>query len=1558
MPLSLNDIPTFTPQIPTKNADVSYASALAGGDIMQNYAGAQAEIAMTGKSTLVEDQKTKWLQEQAYRNKMTVEELVANPNLPVATRRQVAEAYVSGSYPVKSLRDKFIIQAAVGDIANDRLGQDTQTESAVSVLDKDNESLKQEQAHSVLTGTGAMLQGMKQHAGSFSLDLSRGVTDVALTIGGKVAMSIPAGLFGAWAMMFDKEPERASQIMNDVMKESYEPRTEVGRKAMESISDWLETIDVPFKWAGDKAFESAENLQMLFKVAGNITGSPTSLVFKAVGKKAEQEDFPAQVGAGVYTAGSFIGYMGAALGAQKGLEAGIRFKVTGKKDVPVSSPMGAVETGSKTIAGDVTAKALEDPIGKNVEALGTSKDALLNRNVLPKITDEHPDILPDARAAIEKLDSQVYQITKETEYNAHITDVDTRLAEKESYTQFLTETAKPHLLLSSSVLDISPEAKLFGRAGKDYEALISASARKLEGTAVFGRNPNYGYKTQAGAAKYMKKLEEQASVLPDKGEFSLLEKDGQHYVQWKFNREYNPWEKLTFGDDALSAYLFHPRIDITRWANDSWLGKSILPNYMRMKQEVVSQGAAAGLQEGRIESVFLRAQRDLFLGTKHPTELNEMLVRGSEESKVFNLEDFQTTLQHLSQKEIKQVYSEYVGFRRIQDHLYNLTDRTFRKDLESSGMKTVYDENGNFALFSSEPLLAKDLTDIPRVWDASTKMPMATPKEGVIVKLQSPVRNGDEILDYAVLNPNWQQGPIRPGSLTKIPGYIGRNYKEWFVVDLHPNKVVHNGKTVPKTELSKYKRAIGMARNREDAELLMERFKAEYPENTLEVRLEQKNIEDKIIYDTHIYDTYLKETTKRGDHLPTLDGPARIEDPLVAQTKAIRSVSRITAWEDLAAARREQFVKAYGEFTNGQFPKQITDINPGNVARGKLSPLQERRFLEAKSIYEQFDREQLSLTMADEVWRRHLNSIADVFDKVKVDGDIVRQWGEAGFVPLRATKAAASNLYIYLKPLRQWFIQTQQWKELVVMNPSFGKEVGKIPALTAGLLARAHSAKGMQTTIDSLASKGIPEYAEIVKALEESAITQAVDMNMMVHGIWRDSAKELDPVKVKSILGVTDRVLETGSKAAAVPGKIARLFGYDPAELTNQVSLWMYAKHRWQQENPGKNWNTPNGKAAIQEMQLVIGHVPATRAGIMPWQDGLLSSVGQFTAIPHKSLMQMISSKEFTGAERTKLAAARLFWYGKYGIPTGAAIHLWLERHASTDEDKQNLDSYTQGVTNMIYNSVFHALFDKDGETTKLGASKSLATVPDSMIHYDTIHSMYQMMMGERPDSSIPLISAGNSMYEAARTVHDIFAVKDASQMTVEDYKKALWQIMSFTGTLNDYEKATIIDRANKMGKHLGYGQSSGEAAARLFAGIPPSEEELQRMIMKESRVIDKHIESRAKEMYQRLNKVVVAQTADEAEQQKLFYNYMQPLLSLVEPEYREKVTLKVLELDRQREQTTKDSIITKLTKQSTDQYDSNYENMLNMVKRSKDQDSVAFAKDLEELRSKVKGTK
>ena len=96
-----------------------------------------------------------------------------------------------------------------------------------------------------------------------------------------------------------------------------------------------------------------------------------------------------------------------------------------------------------------------------------------------------------------------------------------------------------------------------------------------------------------------------------------------------------------------------------------------------------------------------------------------------------------------------------------------------------------------------------------------------------------------------------------------------------------------------------------MGKTKKEAELILADWAKKEPGSVFKWRKEEKDIADAIINDTRIYDSHQSAVHKRGEKLPSLEGDAETMDFLSSQTRSIRAMAKVTAWEDVIKARKE-----------------------------------------------------------------------------------------------------------------------------------------------------------------------------------------------------------------------------------------------------------------------------------------------------------------------------------------------------------------------------------------------------------------------------------------------------------------------------------------------------------------------------------------------------------------------------------------------------------------------------------------------------------------------------
>jgi len=1308
-----------------------------------------------------------------------------------------------------------------------------------------NELEKQAQdivANSLLARNQQALQeeavkGIEEADIDFS-DVLKGTT----AVGAQIALSIPAGLAALWPLIKEQNPDKANEILRAIQEWGYNPEDAGAQKVIQKFQAAMEWLDTPFKWLGDKVLE--------------FTGSPGAATT-------------------AYTASSLVGY----LGAYKGAKAVV-------KGVRKSSPLGTTTTANPANANTLATAALVDPTNELAKALGTTKESIISDYTLPKVTQDLAH-RPDLMENLIETDRRLSGLFEETRIDPNIYPKSVLEADKARYVAIMTQAKGPKLLQSQSALDFEwTEQSTF-----------------LKAKALFGRDSNFGYTTELAAETAANQLRQSVKGLPEEGNVTVISRQPlgpqqppEYFVQWEFKREYDPLDHLTMGQDALQAHLLSKNWNVTEFAN-KW-GTYIWPAYMRMKSWIPSVGQSSGLKQARIEGDFLKSQRDLVLGTKHPKELNSLLRSGEDQGKVWTLSDVKNQYPNLKVKEAEDLFASYYGYRRIEDHLYSMSDRKYRYNLEKEGYQTLYDQQGNKLGFAS---LVDKIDELPSyVWDFTVKAVVKYNPDKPIVKLRNPVRIGDDYYNYANLGKT-ELGPIRSNALPKIPGYISRQYKEWYVLEREPKKASVDGKKITEQELRNYRQAVAIESTEVDVKALQAEFQRNYPDATFHWRKERKDIEDKIMFDSQIFDSFFKEHLSRGKKLPARGREATVEDVLVAQTKTIMTIARLEAFGPYMEHARKEFVKSYGEFTDHKFPDQITDIKP----KSRMTPDEEARFLSAQKVYQQLELQQFSEVMSDELWKNAFNKLGDIFEKsalAKAAAIPAREVGRKGMIPVRAAKLLGSHLWLYTRPLRMWLVQPQQWLELSTMNPKYAAQsMLEAPVLLQGLLANnTRLLKGIKAPSMQVGRNTIPDFDKTIKALEEWGVMQAVDTNQMIHGIWRDSMDELIPSsKLKSVADKTQKI-------ASAPSHIGRSIGYDPAELLNQITLWLYAKQKWTKENPGKDWSVPENAALIGQLAGRLGHMASTRAGLMPFQEGVLSMLAQFVAIPHKSFMMMVSHPDLTGREKARLLGARLFWYGKWSIPGGAVIYSMLEKELP-EETSENLNRYTRGASDFIMNETLNTIL---GDTGDSYWSKSMSTVPESLFHWDIVNMLVDMADGTMDDKMrFPFVNATSSWFQAANDIYQMYNIPtitgDDPNWTKTAWLGAKFVTLTTAGSVRDIEAALLGEQITKTGQKLGHTRTASEIVGTLF-GVQTSYEAILWDMLKKKGKREDFIKEEGKKIHET---TMTYLRNNDLEGFGKYWDIAGSFLKSIPEEYKEDIMREIQQWDRRSQETVGDSI-------------------------------------------------
>ena len=531
----------------------------------------------------------------------------------------------------------------------------------------------------------------------------------------------------------------------------------------------------------------------------------------------------------------------------------------------------------------------------------------------------------------------------------------------------------------------------------------------------------------------------------------------------------------------------------------------------------------------------------------------------------------------------------------------------------------------------------------------------------------------------------------------------------------------------------------------------------------------------------------------------------------------------------------------------------------------------------------------------------------------------------------------------------------QMW-EMLMMNPStFARNMNLVLSLRLAAVADAPMLAPYTKALRFLAQKSAAAtidaqtFDDILKAWDESGMFESIDKNVLVHGIFEDAETMLIESPYRQIARKT--------KAAPVAvGRLSRSVGFDPAELTNRMGLWLQAWDLWKQQNPGKDWRTKENKEIIAFEALRLSGV-MNRAGSAPYQDGMWSPILQFVAINQKLLMNILQDDItlMTPAQRLKLGATRFVLYGgKYGLPFGGLLYALVEAFG-TEDQKDAMEMADGGLADIMGSKLFGALFEDDKEVD-LALGRTLSPYSEyGLPYFDFMHNVYKLTQNRRGNQlRFPALSLGSAMYKTFGEVDAWFKRKDIS--TPEAFRQALTEASELATGMNNLQKGLLLRGAGehiaKNGSRRGDQIALGEAYAKMFFGIE------SKSVLNSYRLWEEHldhedlIQDTAKEIHRVLQATYLktGRPDKEAEIQRQINSFVN---LLPESEFSDADIVKINDLIWQFERNTfkdqGDNLYSRIYDRSFNDNTKHLRKQLRILKNSKDERSRRLAKDLEE---------
>ena len=1186
-------------------------------------------------------------------------------------------------------------------------------------------------------------------------------------IASAVLLSIPAGLAGLYQVIKEQSQEEADKIMQTIQSHAYKPTDETAKETLKTMLSAAETLGIPAKIIGNFGLKT--------------TGSPL------VATAAEIILDP-------------INYIPLGLLAKNK-----KSLLTVKSDTPLATTAAANPKAAQNLA----VSALKDPTDKIAAAVGADKGTIVHDWVLPKIfPNDVAKAHPDLTAEIAKADTNIRETFASLRYDPNIINATKREEEVSKIFNIITESRTPYYNQSMS--------------------LINETDELFEGSAIFSRNGGYGYKREKDALAAHAKLKESIDNLPPEhqGTLSVIKQDGEFFVNWKWKKEYDDVSSKIFSKDAIQTTVLGR--DVSNLAR-SGVGRWLFPTG-RFPQWL-EFGALRGIERsaGQREAL-TKTIRDNISNTKHGKEL-DYLIREAEEKGIdyFSPKEISGLFPKLSSKQAEDLFVTHTWWRRQQQYNHNFMNREHRHRLLKDDMQGMYDKAGNYLGPATSKVGPKEIEDIREVFDLDTNMvvkfdPIANEKFGkTLVRLNEKVSGQGEVHHYGLVGGNVKLDLLPNEVLARLPGYSGRRVKESFFVTSIPKSLVVNGLTKSSpTGLREYAKTKAAARTEAEGNKIAEELRANNPDDIIEVRPERSENWGKVLTDYQIHQEFLQHSMKRGARLPSVDAPARLEDRMLTLLNTTNSISRMGAFRAWDDALQSAFVKRYSEFTKGQFPQYATDIKPlENMGRDL-----KQEYDNAHAMFKYYERMKNNETRGDFLWTKGLHAIADILEKWKIPAGALRGNHQN---PLMFAKTVATVGYIHMAPIRQWLIQPVQQLEMYALNPSTAaKNFANTMAIRMYIGADSQMIKksGGSEIIKFNAKKagelaGNKEFLDDVEAIRKSGLLQSVDMNSIVHGVF----KEVDRNLVENVPEKIWKDIETSVKA--IP-RLSRAAGFDAAELTNRVGNWLQVKDLWKVKNPGKNWKS---KEALEQISAEASRLSGAmnRAGALPYQEGMLSPIMQFVAINQKMLMNLIQDNAtiLTKEQRARLAAVRLGLYGaKYGIPGGAIAYHFIEK-SDNEEVKKYAEQIKRGAIDSAANRMLAAVVEPD-EKPDVAVSKALSPYSEGFHPYFAVMWEMTKLFDDKPAN--PRYPAFGMISSFGLAIEDMQGWWITREVNEENFSQMAMEAAEVASGFNSYSQGLLMlgmrDKVTKAGNKYGMQFTASEAYTKMITGFSTAKEE------------------------------------------------------------------------------------------------------------------------------------
>lgn len=663
-------------------------------------------------------------------------------------------------------------------------------------------------------------------------------------------------------------------------------------------------------------------------------------------------------------------------------------------------------------------------------------------------------------------------------------------------------------------------------------------------------------------------------------------------------------------------------------------------------------------------------------------------------------------------------------WKTTTDTMWWLENVDLNKNLRGLGWQRFVD-NANDTDLIARPVANRGL-DGAKVYDPQTNTIRKIDKNeltdlyksnGTLAELKRPLNIGDDEADF-VLTRDGGTGYLRRinDEDTTLP------YRDGYYPIKYDAPIFIRKKFFRKDGGTYYK-AVATAGNHSDANALLARLRTTDQEGEYISTGDYKR--GSADFDNAEWDVVVNSGRSaqrvRGQRLadattPTDLNHVHVESPEDSLISSIKSISSRTAFRDWMETSKSRWLSNYGKLLDGnnlnQWPTSIKQIGGKNLEHSNALVKDAKanwRFINSM--------ENGYVNVLDDASKNFFANFADTAGR-KGWGWLETGAGElAKGSPSAFARKKAFRLLLAANPLRQLPVQAMQALPTILATNPLALPKISMQMIMLDSLANGADASSFMKALGQLSTGMTQQEA---KQLARDWKSSGFEASVEAHTLIRD--------QMSSLIDKTP-----WKKANTILGKpldFLQKIGFNTGESILMRSVWLSEYDLLRKS--GKRIDAESLEhlnARVRNLTLNMN-----RAGEMPYNENLFSSVLQFFQAPHKAFAQIVlGHKGLSGWDRARLGAA---YVTTFGIGAGPVTSLVMSMFQGDEETRNLIEG---GLFNMSMNAALRNIM-KDETNIDFSDSLRLLPQPDVFKFWNGLmRAEFGELLSSSPSASLVL---------------------------------------------------------------------------------------------------------------------------------------------------------------------------------------------------------------------------